>query len=112
MLVRQRQMLRQIADNKQLLLGVVKSRPFVHEVIAGQANFVLLKVERADDLLSFCARRNVILRGFPSEPLLRGYIRIARQFIMPEGQRVEMCRNALDACRQPAEQIFQVPTCA
>ncbi|HUY89161.1 MAG TPA: HEAT repeat domain-containing protein [Pirellulales bacterium] len=34
---------------------------------------------------------------------LRGYIRIARQFIMPEGQRVEMCRNALDACRQPAE---------
>ena len=35
---------------------------------------------------------------------LRGYIRIARQFIMPEAQRAEMCRNALDACRQPGEQ--------
>ena len=35
---------------------------------------------------------------------LRGYIRIARQFIMPEDQRGEMCRNALEACRQPAEQ--------
>jgi histidinol-phosphate aminotransferase len=74
---RQREMLRQIADNKQRLLDVVTSRPFVHQVIAGHANFVLLKVERADDLLSFCARRSVILRGFPSEPLLRGYIRIS-----------------------------------
>lgn len=35
---------------------------------------------------------------------LRGYIRIARQFTMPEEQRVEMCRNALAASRQPAEQ--------
>ena len=35
---------------------------------------------------------------------LRGYIRIARQFIMPEQQRVEMCRNAFEASRQPAEQ--------
>lgn len=35
---------------------------------------------------------------------LRGYIRITRQFIMPESQRAEMCRSALAACRQPAEQ--------
>jgi hypothetical protein len=35
---------------------------------------------------------------------LRGYIRIARQFTMPDAQRVEMCRNAMAASRQPAEQ--------
>jgi hypothetical protein len=35
---------------------------------------------------------------------LRGYIRIARQFTMSDQQRVEMCKNALDAARQPAEQ--------
>ncbi len=35
---------------------------------------------------------------------LRGYIRIARQFVMPLDQRAEMCGKALDACRQPAEQ--------
>jgi len=35
---------------------------------------------------------------------LRGYIRIARQFVMPEPQRAEMCEKALAACRQPAEQ--------
>lgn len=34
---------------------------------------------------------------------LRGYLRIARQFIMPLPERVEMCRNALAACRQPDE---------
>lgn len=35
---------------------------------------------------------------------LRGYIRIARQFTMTEPQRIEMCKSAMDAARQPAEQ--------
>lgn len=34
---------------------------------------------------------------------MRGYIRIARQFTMDEAQRIEMCRNAWQAARQPAE---------
>jgi HEAT repeat protein len=35
---------------------------------------------------------------------LRGYIGLARKFTMPEPQRVQMCRTALDAARQTAEQ--------
>jgi HEAT repeat protein len=35
---------------------------------------------------------------------LRGYIRIARQFVMSEQQRCEMCEKALAAATQPAEQ--------
>ena len=35
---------------------------------------------------------------------LRGYLRLARQFVMPENERAEICRNALAICRQPAEQ--------
>lgn len=35
---------------------------------------------------------------------LRGYLRLARQFVMPEDQRAEICRNALALCRQPGEQ--------
>jgi HEAT repeat protein len=35
---------------------------------------------------------------------LRGYIRIARQFVMSEQQRCEMCQNAMAAATQPAEQ--------
>ena len=35
---------------------------------------------------------------------LRGYIRLARQFVMPDQQRAEMCQNALDASSRLAEQ--------
>jgi HEAT repeat protein len=34
---------------------------------------------------------------------LRGYIRIARQFVLPDEQRMVMCQNAYDAARQTAE---------
>jgi HEAT repeat protein len=34
---------------------------------------------------------------------LRGYIRIARQFVMPDDQRLDMINSALAACRQPAD---------
>jgi len=35
---------------------------------------------------------------------LRGYIRLARQFAMPDSQRADMCGKALEAATQPAEQ--------
>jgi HEAT repeat protein len=34
---------------------------------------------------------------------LRGYIGVARKFAMPDKARAEMCRNALNATRRPAE---------
>jgi HEAT repeat protein len=35
---------------------------------------------------------------------LRGYIRVARQFTLSDEERMEMCRQALAAAKQPAEQ--------
>jgi HEAT repeat protein len=35
---------------------------------------------------------------------IRGYIRLVRQFNMPDSQRVEMCSNALGAAKRPDEQ--------
>ncbi len=35
---------------------------------------------------------------------MRGYIRLARQFVMPDEQRAEMCQSALDSSSRPAEQ--------
>jgi len=47
------------------------------------------------------------LAGIPTNPYqiraLRGYIRIARQFVLPEEQRVKMCQTAFDAAHQTAE---------
>jgi histidinol-phosphate/aromatic aminotransferase/cobyric acid decarboxylase-like protein len=75
------------------LLETLAGRPFLGEIIPGEANFVLVRVnsgttsesdpaagagaDPAGALLAFCAERGVILRGFPAEPLLRGYIRIS-----------------------------------
>jgi len=39
---------------------------------------------------------------------LRGYLRIARQFVMPDAQRAEMCDKALDAARSSTEQKMVV----
>ena len=76
-LERQRELLRQVRGNKGILLGMLEGRRFVRKIFPGEANFVLARVDDADALLTFCAQRNVILRGFPSEPALRDCIRIS-----------------------------------
>jgi histidinol-phosphate aminotransferase len=78
--------------NKQTLLTVLEGRPFVTELFPGEANFVLVRAERAAELLVFCANRGVILRGFPADPLLRGYIRIS----VGSAQDIETLAAVLD----------------
>jgi len=75
-LERQQELLRQVAVNKLALLRVLEGRRGLVSIIPGEANFVLVRTDLADALLAFCASRGVILRGFPSDPLLRGHIRI------------------------------------
>lgn len=76
-LEKQRDLLRQVRANKGILLAILEGRSFVRDIFPGEANFVLIRVDRADELLSHCARNNVILRGFPSDPALRDCIRIS-----------------------------------
>lgn len=76
-LARQRDLLRQVRANKGILLGLLEGRAFVRTVFPGEANFVLIRVDDAGELLDFCAQRNLILRGFPAEPALRDCIRIS-----------------------------------
>ena len=68
-LSRQQNLLTEIAQSKRLLLAQLRSRAFIREVVPGEANFVLIRVDEADRLLRFSAQRGVILRavsGFPS----------------------------------------------
>lgn len=76
-LQKQGNMLEQLRRNKGILLDMLAGRPFVRRVYPGEANFVLVRVDDADGLLSFCAKQNVILRGFPAEPALHDCIRIS-----------------------------------
>jgi histidinol-phosphate aminotransferase len=74
---RQQRMLKEVQENKKRLLSLLADRPFIQNIWPGEANFVLIQVHEAEDLLSFCAGKGVILRGYPSEPLLEGCIRIS-----------------------------------
>ena len=73
---RQRELLAQTQANKARLLDVLENRGFVRQVLPGEANFVLVRVDDAPGLLAACAREGVILRGFPNEPALRDCLRI------------------------------------
>lgn len=74
---RQKRLLSEVALNKVRLLTILEGRPFISDLWPGEANFVLLRSDRADDVLNFCAARGVILRGYPSDPMLSGCIRIS-----------------------------------
>ncbi|MEE8495693.1 MAG: histidinol-phosphate transaminase [Xanthomonadales bacterium] len=74
---RQQRMIKDMQENKKRLLSLLENRSFVRKIWPGEANFVLLRVRKAENLLSFCAGRDVILRGYPSDPLLEECIRIS-----------------------------------
>jgi histidinol-phosphate/aromatic aminotransferase/cobyric acid decarboxylase-like protein len=86
-------MLKEVRENKKRLLSLLAGRSFITNVWPGEANFVLLQVRGAEDLLSFCAGRGVILRGYPSEPLLEGCIRIS----VGSKDELSALESALDA---------------
>ena len=90
---RQQQMLKQVQENKKHLLSLLADRSFITNIWPGEANFVLLQVRDVDDLLSFCAGKGVILRGYPSEPLLEGCIRIS----VGSKDELSALKSALDA---------------
>jgi len=76
-LARQKLLLEEITSNKLTLLNKLKQFSFMLEIIPGEANFVLIRVNNSDELLTFCANQGVIVRGFPADPLLKDYIRIS-----------------------------------
>jgi histidinol-phosphate aminotransferase len=74
---RQQEMLQAIRDNKRRLVKLLTDRPSVVNIWPGEANFVLLNVLKPGELLSFCAARGVILRGYRNDPSLSDCIRIS-----------------------------------
>lgn len=76
-LERQQALLLELKANKRTLLQVLDKLTRIREIIPGTANFVLIRVDRPDELLAFCADRGVIIRGFPADPILRHFVRIS-----------------------------------
>jgi histidinol-phosphate aminotransferase len=76
-LEKQKQSLVRLKNNKQYLLESLRGLAFINEIIPGEANFVLIRVQNPDDILTFCANHGIIIRGFPADPLLADCIRIS-----------------------------------
>lgn len=77
MMREQQQLMTEIANNKRYLLATLEQYDFIKEIIPGEANFVLIRVANANDFLAFSASRNVIIRGFPADPLLTDCLRVS-----------------------------------
>jgi len=76
-LEKQKISLARLKKNKLFLLESLHKYSFIEEIIPGEANFILVRVRKPDQVLTFCARQGVIIRGFPADPLLADYIRIS-----------------------------------
>jgi histidinol-phosphate aminotransferase len=92
MRLRQQKLLRELAANKIMLLEILDDRGWIRRIWPGEANFVLVEVENAAGLLSYCAAQNIILRGFPSDPRLKDCIRIS----VVSSKELEALKLALD----------------
>jgi histidinol-phosphate aminotransferase len=75
-MAKQQLLLQQLVRNKKQLIDLLEGRSFIRQLFPGEANFVLIRVEDAAGLISFCAGRGVVVRGFASEPMLRDCVRI------------------------------------
>lgn len=89
---RQQLMLREVRDNKQLLLDCLRDQAFLQGIWAGKANFVLLRVTDAPGLVAHCASRGIAIRGFASDPSLRDCVRIS----VGSRKEIEALAAALD----------------
>ncbi len=74
---RQRLLVRRIMRNKSALTKRLNGRPFVRRVWAGEANFILLRVDDAGALVQHCAGLGITIRGFPSAVMLDNCVRIS-----------------------------------
>ncbi len=77
MQLQQKRLLEEIRENKKLLVSMLDKRSFVLDLWPGKANFVLLRVKHADQMLAHCASHGVVVRGYAADPALKDCIRIS-----------------------------------
>lgn len=76
-LEKQKESLKHLQSNKQFLLDSLRGLSFIRDILPGEANFVLIRVDNPGEILTFCAAQGILIRGFPADPLLADYLRIS-----------------------------------
>ena len=88
----QRELVREVLQQKTRLLELLDSTPAVRRIRPGAATFVLAEVDDAPALVRHCRERGVLVRAF-SDPLLAGCVRIT----VGNPQELDALATALDA---------------
>ena len=75
-IIRQQAFIKEVRERKTDLLGFLERCSWIEDVLPGEANFVLLRVPDADELVDWCARRGIRIRNFTRQAQLAGYVRL------------------------------------
>jgi histidinol-phosphate aminotransferase len=73
---RQRQFVKSVRQGKSDLFEFLMACEWIKEVMPSEANFILLRVPNADDLVSWCAAQGIKIRNFASQAQLDGCVRL------------------------------------
>lgn len=73
---RQRQFVESVQQGKADLLEFLLACNWIKKVMPSEANFILLRVSNADELVSWCTQRGIKIRNFASQAQLDGCVRL------------------------------------
>ena len=73
---RQQQFVKMVRQGRADLYEYLSNCDWVREIWNGEANFVLIRVSDADDLVSWCAGRGIRIRNFTTQTQLQGCVRL------------------------------------
>ena len=74
--VRQSDYLEAIRQSKADLLAFLSTCDWVSDIWQGEANFILMRVRDADELVNWCAGKGIRIRNFSAQPQLEACVRV------------------------------------
>jgi len=69
--------IKETVQQRELLMQVLKTFPFVQQVYPSDANFILVKVDKADELYQYLAANGIVVRNRNKEPGCENCLRIS-----------------------------------
>ncbi len=73
---RQQQFMEMVRQGKTAMVEFLSKQEWVREIWQGEANFILLRVADAVDVVNWCADNGIQIRDFSSQPQLEGCVRL------------------------------------
>ncbi|MDX2416275.1 MAG: histidinol-phosphate transaminase [Xanthomonadales bacterium] len=95
---RQQTFVKAVREGKADLLEFLKRCDWVKEVMPGEANFILLRVADANELVDWCTGRGIRIRNFTTQAQLAGCVRLT----IGSGDEMAALKSALHAYGEQA----------